>query len=81
MRLKFEPFDGRSHSYRDIVDEETGRTVGHIRTNGVGFGNTGGIEVSLFDGKYRTEVNRFEECWGFVRGVQTVLNHMTRIKE
>jgi hypothetical protein len=81
MRLQFEPFDGRSSCFRDVIDVETGKTVGFIQAGGVGFGNTGGIEVSLFDGKYRTEANRFEECWGFVRSVQAVLNHMVHIKE
>jgi hypothetical protein len=51
--------------------------VGFIRSNGTGFTNSGGIEISLFDDKYRTVVNSYNECWGFVRGVQAVLNHMT----
>lgn len=81
MRLKFDAFDGRSHSVRDVIDEDTGKTVGFIQTGAVGFGNSGGIAISLFDGKYKIEVNRYEECRGFVLGVQTVLNHMIRIKE
>jgi hypothetical protein len=77
MRLKFEPFDGRSHCFRDVIDEETGKTVGLIKTGAVGPGNVGGIEISLFDGKYRAFFNRSEECKGFILGVQAVLNHMT----
>lgn len=77
MRLKFDPFDGRKWSTRDVTDEETGKTVGYIRSNGTGFTNFGGIEVSLFDEKYRTVVNSYKECCGFVTGVQCVLNRMT----
>jgi hypothetical protein len=77
MRLKFDPFDGRSWNFRDIIDEDTGKMVGHIRSNGVGFTNIGGIEISLFDDKYRTTVSTYKECRGFVAGVQSVLNHMT----
>lgn len=77
MRLKFEPFDGRRKNYPNIIDEDTGKVVGHIRSNGVGFTNNGGIDISLFDGKYRAKVNSYPECLGFVRGVQCVLRHMT----
>jgi len=77
MRLKFDPFDGRKWNTRDIIDEDTGKHVGHIRSNGVGFTNYGGIEISLFDDKYRTTVSSYKECCGFVWGVQAVLNHMT----
>jgi hypothetical protein len=37
MRLKFDPFDGRKWNTRDIIDEDTGKHVGHIRSSGVGF--------------------------------------------
>jgi|tagenome__1003787_1003787.scaffolds.fasta_scaffold20277220_1 hypothetical protein len=65
-------------AFADIIDDETGKTVGSIRTNAVGLGNGGGIAVSLFDGKYQTEVKSKDECRGFILGVQAVLNHMTR---
>ncbi len=77
MRLTFDQFDGRSHSVRDVIDADTGKKIGHIRSNGVGFENTGGIDISLFDGKYQTTVSSFKECCGFVLGVQAVLRHMT----
>jgi hypothetical protein len=79
MRLTFKPFDGRKFCYVDVVDQETGRVVGYINPQGVGFGGRGGIEVNLFDGKYRTFANRYEECIGFVNGVQSVLNHMVKL--
>ncbi len=76
MRLTFEKFDGRRMGYEPIIDEDTGEQVGGIQRDGVGFSGNGGIEVSLFGGKYAITVNRYEECWGFVRGVEAVLNHM-----
>lgn len=81
MNLKFPVFDGNRHGVVDITDEDNGKFVGHIRINGTGFGRSGGIEVSLFDGKYSKKLHKFEECWGFVQGVQAVLNHMVWIKE
>ena len=77
MLLKFDRFDGRSLNIRDIIDEDTGKVVGQIASNGSGFNNTGGIDISLFDGKYRTMVSSYKECLGFVLGVQAVLRHMT----
>jgi hypothetical protein len=81
MRLTFESFDGRRRIYRKIIDQDTGKQVGNIRANGVGFiawgvSGRGGIEVSLFDGKYETTVNRYEECWAYVKGVEAVLDHV-----
>jgi hypothetical protein len=77
MHLKFETFDGRRRCDRDIIDEDTAKSVGYIRSNGVGFSNYGGIDITLFDGKYVRTVNTYQECYGFVQGVQAVLNHMT----
>jgi hypothetical protein len=77
MRLKFDHFDGRRWNLKDVIDEDTGKKVGFIRSDGVGFTNLGGIEISLFDNKYRTTVSSYKECLGFVRGVESVLNHMT----
>jgi hypothetical protein len=76
MRLTFKFFDGRKRCCRDIIDEETGKEVGHIMSNGVGFNNYGGIDITLFGGKYRYTAERYDECWGFVKGVETVLNHV-----
>jgi hypothetical protein len=50
MNLTFQVFDGRRFNIVDIHDEDTNEVVGHIRSEGVGFGNSGGIEISLFDG-------------------------------
>ena len=66
MQLTFEKFDGRRMSYKTIIDEDTGENVRRIRADGSFEG--GGIEVSLFDDRYRITVNRYEECWGFVKG-------------
>lgn len=81
MRLTFEVFDGRRHNVVEVFDQDTGDVVGHIRTDGTGFGSSGGIEISLFDDKYRGTLSRYEECQGFVKGVSAVLNHMTALKD
>jgi hypothetical protein len=76
MRLTFEKFDGRSQlSATSIIDADTGRKVGYITHGRTSFGGSGRIDVALFD-RYRATVNRHEECLGFVRGVEAVLNHM-----
>ena len=80
MRLTFEPFDRRYLGVLDVIDQDTGKEVGYIIVNGVGFVGGGGIEVSLFDGKYQTSAHRYEEVRGFINGVEAVLNHMTRIQ-
>jgi hypothetical protein len=76
MRLCFEEFSAHRKASHPIRDADTGEQVGYIETFGVGFAGGGGIFVSLFDGKYATCVNRYDQCWGFVHGIETVLNHM-----
>jgi hypothetical protein len=73
MNLTFKKFDGRVVDHVDVIDEDTGRKVGYIQSEGVGFEKIGGISISLFGGKYSARVNRYDECKGFVRGVETVL--------
>jgi hypothetical protein len=77
MNLNVPQFDGRKWGYKDVSDEDTGKVVGYIRCDGTGFAGSGGIEISLFDGKYRTVASSRPECCGFVRGVESVLNRMT----
>jgi hypothetical protein len=71
-------FDGRRHSYADIIDRDTEEKVGYMRARGVGFGNRGGITVSLFGDKYWEELNRYEERFGFIKGVEAVLKYTQR---
>jgi hypothetical protein len=78
MKLTFDKFDGRRFSYKKIIDGDTGDQVGRIRAQGSFEG--GGIEVSLFDDTYQIMVNRYEEAWGFVKGVEVVLNRMIPTK-
>jgi hypothetical protein len=77
VRLKFEPFDGRSSNYLPIIDEETGMKVGTIQSSRTGPDRDGRIYISLFGGKYQTLVNGYDAAQGFLLGVQCVLNHMT----
>lgn len=76
MRLTFERFDGRQRISIPVIDEDTGQEVGYIRTEGSGPASFGGIWVSLFGGKYSITVHKYEECWGFVNGVEAVLRHV-----
>jgi len=57
------------------------KRVGYVKSNGVGMYSAGGLEVSLFDDKYRGSFSRFHECVGFVRGVESVLRHLTAAPE
>ena len=77
MRLTFEKFDGRRLASSEIIDEDTGKTVGWIQSGGTGTYRSGGIWVHLFGEKYTAVCNTHDECLGFVRGVQAVLNEMT----
>jgi len=78
MRLEFEKFDGRQMTYVPVMDHESGQQVGYISAPGAGMYNRRGINVSLFGDKYKVKVNGYDECIGFVKGVETVLNHVTR---
>lgn len=86
MRLTFKHFDGRCLNFRDVTDEDNANVrVGHIRSNGTGFsgggGGGGGIEIYLFGGRYQATVNTYDQCWGFVKGVETVLRQATSLRE
>jgi hypothetical protein len=73
MRLSFKPFDGRSRNFIDVIDQDSNRVVGQINSSP---GHLG-IYISMFDQKYGGTVSTYEECLGFVRGVESVLNRMT----
>lgn len=78
MQLKFDDFDGRRSGWIPVIDANTGESVGRISPDGNGRDSGGGIDISLFGGKYRTVVNTKRECQAFISGVQAVLDHMTR---
>jgi hypothetical protein len=75
MRFKFKHFDNLNPDYLLVLDEDRGKEVGIIHT-GTGMDSSGGIDISLFDGKYQVRVKLYETAVGFVLGVQSVLNHM-----
>jgi hypothetical protein len=80
--LHCEAFNGHDYNNTYIVDRDNGgEVVGLIRSRGTGFGRRGGIEVFLFDGKYTAVFGTAPECRAFVRGVETVLNHMLPAKQ
>jgi hypothetical protein len=75
MRLTFKPFDGRTPDIIPIIDEETGKEAGSITATGTGDLSVG-IVVSILDGRYKATLNRRDECRGFVKGVEVVLNEV-----
>jgi hypothetical protein len=74
MDLTFKPFDGRK---TNVIDQTSSQIVGKIYSNW----NSPGIEITLFDRKYEATVHTFEECFGFVKGVQCVLTRMTSVDD
>jgi hypothetical protein len=78
MQLNFKPFDGRSWNQINVLDEDSNRIVGTIKSKS---SMLPGIRISLFDKKYEATVDNYYECLGFVRGVQTVLNRMTSVDD
>ena len=81
MNLTFKFLNGRGRHQVPVIDEDTGKEVGCVVSFGVGYYNTGGLRVSLFDGKYVGTFDNRRACWGFVKGVEEVLNHMTSFKD
>jgi hypothetical protein len=77
MRLSFRHFDAHIRDCIEVVDQDNGQAVGSIQTEGV----EGPIRISLF-GKYHASLNRYEQCVGFVKGVEAVLNnHLTEMPQ
>jgi hypothetical protein len=72
-KLAGKPFDGRRQGFADILDRDTGATVGTIQSHGPSVG--GGISVTMYGGKYRANFHRRTDCYAFVRGVEAVLRY------
>jgi hypothetical protein len=79
MRLKVPKIEGHSlmaGGRDDIVDLDSGRTVGFIRTRqGPGTRCCPSRDISLY-GKYKGSFETHNECVAFAKGVEAVLNHM-----
>ncbi|RTE92833.1 hypothetical protein [Bradyrhizobium sp. LVM 105] len=77
MKLVFKWFDARSYNDREVFDAAANNKV-------VGFIATGrqdiGIHISLFDGNYKIRTSTYDECCGFVEGVESVLNHLLGVE-
>jgi hypothetical protein len=71
MQLTFDWFDGRTSRIRAVIDKLNRDEVGHINTC-----RSSGISISLFGGRYEAEVHSYDECVGFIKGVEAVLNHL-----
>ena len=77
MKLTFKEFNGRGVRCSTVFDEDTGKEVGYVGSHGVGRYRSGGLEVSLFGGKYRGWLHSLPQCRAFILGVEAVLDHMT----
>ena len=78
MKLSFPKRDNRSHHGRNdpVTDEHTGEIVGYVNSQ-----REFGRFVSLFDGKYSASLDTHDAAWGFVKGVEAVLDHMVSRKD
>ena len=56
----------------DVIDEDTGETVGFVRSER----SPASRYISLFGGKYDGIFQTPEQCSAFAKGVEAVLNHM-----
>ena len=77
MDLTFKPFDGRKTNVVEVIDQTSNQVVGQIYSNW----NSQGIEVTLFDRKYERTVGTYEECFGFIKGVECVLRRVTSVDD
>jgi hypothetical protein len=72
--LSLKPCDGDSWNDIDVFDEHSHRVVGSIRSK---CSASPGFLISLYDRKYETTVSTYEECSGFIKGVEAVLKRLT----
>jgi hypothetical protein len=73
MRLTVSYLDAPSRHVADVIDQDTNKRVGYIRS---GSASSGGRYIFLFNGNYTARCTGHDECVGFVKGVEAVLNHM-----
>jgi hypothetical protein len=74
MKIKLPEVDLRRHGGSRSIDDENGNLVGQFL-----MAKESGRTVILF-GKYRGDFETQQECQAFADGVETVLNHMTRME-
>jgi hypothetical protein len=73
MRLTVSYLDAPGPQVADVIDQDSGKSVGYIRSGSI---TSGGRYVFLFNGAYAARCTSHDECLGFVKGVEVVLNHM-----
>ena len=73
MRLTISYVDTAGPHKGDVIDQDNNKCVGYIRSGSL---NSGFRYVFLFNGKYSARCASQDECFGFVKGVEAVLNYM-----
>jgi hypothetical protein len=73
MRLRIAEHDQRDKAIYSVpvIDEETDKRIGLVISSRYHCRS-----VYLFDEKYKGEFGTYAECVAFVKGVESVLNHM-----
>jgi hypothetical protein len=73
MRLTISYLDAPGPHVADVIDQDNDERVGYIRSGSI---TPGGRYIFLFNGKYAARCTSHDECLGFIKGVEVVLNHM-----
>jgi hypothetical protein len=80
MKIVVPDVDGRTvlgDIWHDVVDSETGKTVGHVRGHqGSQFFDNKSWQIELFDKQHRAEFDRLSECRAFAKGVESAINSL-----
>ena len=74
MRLAVLYLDAPGRHIANIIDQDTNKTVGYIRSGSSV--SAGSKYIFLLDGNYTARCASQDECLGFIKGVEAVLNHM-----
>jgi hypothetical protein len=87
MRLRVRSDQAKGGSAHEVIDSDTGKKVGFLRTGQLGARVSWGEDtpqfnpipsraISLFDGKFSGEFESHDECVAFAKGVEAVLNQI-----
>jgi hypothetical protein len=85
MRIKFpekqdaRSWKGMSGHAGDVIDLDTGERVGYIQIHQgfwIGTRRSHTRSISMMDGKYQGSFDTHDECYGFAKGIEAVINHL-----
>jgi hypothetical protein len=83
MQIKVPKINSNNSGSLAVTDEETGNAIGNLLTkqgSDAGGNRTPSRKIRLF-GKYIGQFESHEECVAFAKGVEEVLNYMTRMEK